>query len=251
VARFWSLSAILLLAAYSLRLAIRARFIRKGIENLKRNIADVASIPEGQNLPTSAWLMWVWKTPVILRSVFLGVMVVLTWLVCYFGRDETGRKFGLVFLGFLVLLLILGVCAFARLPLNPQIQRLSRFLLVLTSSTTPIILLWTLNPAWPRYIPLTGTMVCTLLGEVGLALFSSFLVWKRPTHLLRKLFGLYSIISPAFIIWYGEIPAIQTWKQQSKIAVTILSLFGMLSLRFVYIVMLRCWRRKSHFRQEE
>ena len=47
--------------------------------------------------------------------------------------------------------------------------------------------------------------------------------------------ALYLMMSPAFIIWYGEIPAIKAWGRTLQIGVTCGSLAGMIVLMLLFL----------------
>ena len=84
----------------------------------------------------------------------------------------------------------------------------------------PISLLWTYNPAWPRFIPLSTTaLVLYVLGTI------SFMDYKllgpleyEELYMIGAMFYLAAFSLPWLLFWYGEIRYVDThWGKGHKI----------------------------------
>ena len=108
----------------------------------------------------------------------------------------------------------------------------------------PVSLLWTYNPTWPRYIPLsTAASILFLLGTI------TFMDYKLLGPLgcgalraVAVIFYLMIMLLPWLLIWYSEIDTLGAWDRRYKIYFTCFcTLVGCL---FWCITILLAWQWK-------
>lgn len=239
IGHFWGFASGLLLGAYFIRLAIRSTFIQGGLKKFKRRVAIESGVREGSNIPTRVWFKSARDHPILRHVLALGLMAFPQALIWKLGWHNRNWKLWHRLLVSNIAVAV--VCAFLQTFRNPRdlngIRKPFRILLLFSVIVgIPASLLWTYNPAWPHYIPLSGMNACmflfiTILWGLGYVVSNTGII-------VTLLLTLYLMATPALLIWYGDIPAVGTWTRTLKIGVTCGSLAGMITLMLMHLFLI-------------
>ena len=227
---FFGLASVLLIAAYCVRLAIRSDIFQKLLKKSQRRVRARSAIPEGQNTPTHAWLTWLlpgWDgcapmvafVPLTLVLAFHNTSMVL-WLVLLVLNTAAAAVF------------VLALVPRYTSHFSPTIRKLLPLWLVFSVVVgIPVPILW-MVPTWPRYIPLSGMSACIFLFTTILG-FNTLSNSQAIAPFL--LFTVYLTTTPALLIWYGDISAVEGWSRELKVVVTCVTVAGTVALLLLYV----------------
>jgi len=231
---FFAVASCLLLAVYCLRLHIRSGAFRDISEACKRGVALRSAIPEGQDIPTHAWCLWLLDLPLVdpvLAVAPMAAYVSLTLLSEYNPDVFSWPLFAFRLWSSWTVLITVSYQILLRSD-SPKFYPIKKLFRVwFTFSIVvglPCFYLQTMLEG-PPYILLLVMSACILLFAIILWLCRPIMAC-RTTTLTLWLFSLYLVISPAVIIQWGYIYAVDTWSNPLRIGVICACVVGALLL---------------------